>query len=94
MRKLLLLPFLLLLVACGTSGADDAVTDSADEAVAESTGPTAVSEAVVESAPAEASGDPITIANSPQEAGVVRDRDWTKGAEDPLVTIIEYGDFQ
>ena len=89
MRKFLLLPFLLLLVACGSSGADDAVTDSADEAAAGSTSPTAVAEAVVQ-----ASGDPITIAKSPQEAGEVRDRDWTKGAEDPLVTIIEYGDFQ
>jgi len=89
MRKLLLLPFLLLLVACGTSGADDAVTESVDDAVTES-----VDEAVLESAPAKVSGDPIIIANSPQEAGVVRDRDWIKGTEDPLVTIIEYGDFQ
>jgi hypothetical protein len=53
-----------------------------------------MSETVVERAPVEVSGDPITVANSPQEAGVVRDRDWSKGAEDPLVTIIEYGDFQ
>ncbi len=30
----------------------------------------------------------------PAVAGVIRDRDWTKGADDPLVTIIEYGDFQ
>jgi len=28
------------------------------------------------------------------EAAVVRDTDWVKGAADPLVTIIEYGDFQ
>ena len=47
MRKFLLLPFLLLLVACGSSGADDAVTDSADEAAAGSTSPPAVAEAVI-----------------------------------------------
>ncbi|MCP4363049.1 MAG: hypothetical protein GY796_34020 [Chloroflexi bacterium] len=28
------------------------------------------------------------------EAAAVRDTDWVIGAEDPLVTIIEYGDFQ
>jgi hypothetical protein len=94
MRKLLLLPIILLLVACGASGAEDTATDSADAAGAESTSPTSMSETVVERAPVEVSGDPITVANSPQEAGVVRDRDWSKGAEDPLVTIIEYGDFQ
>ena len=40
----------------------------------------------------------IEIPNFPattvQEASVVRERDWKLGAEDPLVTIIEYGDFQ
>lgn len=28
------------------------------------------------------------------EASIVRERDWKKGAEEPAVTIIEYGDFQ
>ena len=33
-------------------------------------------------------------ATTVQEASIVRERDWKKGAEDPLVSIIEYGDFQ
>ena len=94
MRKILLLPFLLLLVACGTSGATDPATESSDEAAADSSKSAAVSEAVVERAPSELSGDAIAIAKTPQEAGVARDRDSTKGAEAPLITIIEYGDFQ
>ena len=28
------------------------------------------------------------------EASIVRERDWKLGSDDPLVTIIEYGDFQ
>jgi hypothetical protein len=28
------------------------------------------------------------------EAAEIRSQDWTKGAEDPRITIIEYGDFQ
>jgi hypothetical protein len=28
------------------------------------------------------------------EASIVRDRDWSQGTADPLVSIIEYGDFQ
>lgn len=29
-----------------------------------------------------------------QEAAVIRDHDWLRGATEPAVTIIEYGDFQ
>ncbi len=28
------------------------------------------------------------------EASIVRERDWKLGSDDPLVTIIEYGDYQ
>jgi PBP1b-binding outer membrane lipoprotein LpoB len=42
--------------------------------------------------------EPVNIAGFPaanvDEANIVRERDWKIGAEDPLVTIIEYGDFQ
>lgn len=33
-------------------------------------------------------------ATTVEEAAVIRDNDWAKGATDPAVTIIEYGDFQ
>ena len=45
-------------------------------------------------APAEVGAIPGFPAVNVQEASIVRDRDWTKGTDDPLVTIIEYGDFQ
>lgn len=34
------------------------------------------------------------MASSIEEAAERRETDWVKGAEDPLITIIEYGDFQ
>ena len=34
------------------------------------------------------------MATSIEEAAKRRETDWVKGAEDPLITIIEYGDFQ
>ena len=90
MRKLLLIPLLLLLVACGAS-ADPAAEDQPAEEDAEQT---TVSEAAPESQAETVSADPITPAKTAAEAGAIRDRDWTKGAEDPLITIVEYGDFQ
>ena len=90
MRKLLLLPLLLLLVACGSSAA----VETEDEKAEKSDDTAAVSEAAPESQPVAVSADPITPAETAAEAGIIRDRDWTQGAEDPLVTIIEYGDFQ
>jgi outer membrane biosynthesis protein TonB len=33
-------------------------------------------------------------ATTVEEAAVVREQDWLRGAEDPDVIIIEYGDFQ
>ena len=90
MRKLLLIPLLFLLVACGAPA--ESVT--LDQPAGEDAEPTAVSEAASESQPAPVSADPITPAKTAAEAGAIRDRDWTKGAEDPLITIVEYGDFQ
>jgi len=90
MRKLLLLPLLLLLVACGAPE----VAETIDEPAEENAEPAAVSEAAAEDQPAAQSGDSSIPAKTAAEAGAIRDRDWTMGAEDPLVTIIEYGDFQ
>ncbi|MCP5097269.1 MAG: hypothetical protein GY943_17115 [Chloroflexi bacterium] len=36
----------------------------------------------------------FVAATTPAEAGEARSVDWVKGAEDPDVVIIEYGDFQ
>lgn len=90
MRRLLLLPLLLLLAACGASEAADTKDEPADENAA----PTVVSETVTDDQSASLSADTITPAKTAVEAGVIRDRDWSKGPEDPLITIIEYGDFQ
>jgi uncharacterized protein YcfL len=90
MRKLLLLPLILLLVACGAPAASVTLDQPAEEDAE----PTAVSEEASESQAEMVSGDSITPAKTAAEAGAIRDRDWTKGAEDPLITIIEYGDFQ
>jgi hypothetical protein len=90
MRKLLLLPLLLLLVACGGPTEPEIVDQPAEEDAKSTT----VSEAAPESQAEMVSADPITPAKTAAEAGAIRDRDWTKGAEDPLITIIEYGDFQ
>ena len=95
MRKILLFPLLLLLVACAPEG--EALSES--KLNTESASPTAVTDAPPEGAPSDSASEQpldnaITIGMNPAEAGVVRERDWTIGAEDPLVTIIEYGDFQ
>ena len=95
MRSLLLLPLLLLLAACGSATAP---ADTAAPSVAEENEAAAPQEDVQESPQ---SGDSIQDGKSsvvtgttPQEASIVRAEDHFIGAEDPVVTIIEYGDFQ
>lgn len=82
-RIVLLLIGLLLLAACGPSGGPATPAAGGDSATA---------------VPPQASGSQavpaITPATTPEEAGIVRPQDWVKGATDPVVTIIEYGDFQ
>jgi hypothetical protein len=86
MRRIILsLLGLLLLVACGPSSATTDPTTSEAPTAVPPQAPT-----LPAAQPAEA-GFPAT---TPEEAGVVRQRDWTKGAAEPVVTIIEYGDFQ
>ena len=83
MFLLLIGGLLLLLAACGQAGT---TTESAPAA-----------EAVPQPAETESESSEITqftVSSTISEAAIVRDSDWVKGADEPLVTIIEYGDFQ
>lgn len=97
MRKIWLLPILLLffLAACQTGGGvpvESRTETETDESSSINDAPPEESPAVV--APTDPLNNEVTIGQNAAEAGQVRERDWTKGAQDPLVTIIEYGDFQ
>lgn len=104
MRKAFWLLFVaLLLVACSAAETIDQANTADENAVAaptaaveEETQPadTETAGEGVEAAPDEAEAAGAETAITPEEAGVIRERDWSKGAEDPAVTIIEYGDFQ
>lgn len=95
MRKIWLLPFLFLLAACAAGGgAPTESQQSAESYSSNSTGDSPSETVPAQSVPVQELNNDITIGTNPAEAGVVRERDWTEGAEDPLVTIIEYGDFQ
>lgn len=83
MRKLLLLPLLLLLAACGATSSPTApVAEREDDPVEAPADPAANDVAAV------------STGTTPAEASVVRDQDWIKGAANAAVSIIEYGDFQ
>lgn len=96
MKKLFLLLMIGLLAACGQSVGErePAVDNAPDTAVAttESAAPTEAGNA----ANPEPTNDIVQhpVAGSIAEATQLRDSDQTKGAADPLVTIIEYSDFQ
>lgn len=83
MRKIWILPLLLMLAACAAA-APVAPTAPAEESGVESAEDTAVS----------ASELLPSTATTPAQAAVIRDTDWVKGADEPAVSIIEYGDFQ
>jgi len=98
MKKALWLLVLALLFACGPSTtdtqpadteADSAVTDT-NETAQTTDEATTSNNAVV----AAANLDNFSPAGTVAEAAVVREQDWRKGAVDPAVVIIEYGDFQ
>ena len=95
-RIILLLIIGLLLTACGSTATETAVTVPEEPARPETAVPE--EESAVETEPDTLSTESNAIPGFPaatvQEASIVRDRDWTKGTDDPLVTIIEYGDFQ
>lgn len=91
MRKFIILFLMLILLAACTAPAE---VEPVDESPEENSEVPAVSTPETESEVEQLSTDAITPAETAAEAGVLRDRDWTKGAEEPLITIIEYGDFQ
>ena len=94
-RILLLFAIMLMVAACGSTS-DEPTKPATAVAENNSVAEDAPEETAAESAaPSE---EVAAIANFPAtnvaEASIVRDRDWTIGATDPLVAIIEYGDFQ
>lgn len=94
MKKILLLLVLLLAVACG--GPEAPATESTDAEESETAVSTTdtVSEDAAVAQPSSPAPADFTPASTPAEAGEVRDFDHVKGATDPAVTIIEYGDYQ
>jgi len=98
MKKILLMLVLLLAVACGGPEAPASETTDSSESevpttVAEDAAPEDTSADVAQQ-PSSPDSDDFTPASTPAEAGEVRDFDHAKGATDPAVTIIEYGDYQ
>lgn len=83
-------------MACGST--ETAVSVESTKPVADSTEDNPAAETEVEdgssSEPANEVAMPGFPATTVEEASIVRDRDWVKGTDDPLVAIIEYGDFQ
>jgi len=90
MRKIWLVPLLLLLAACGATASPTAAPANSENFAAE-TPAEAADTAVTQSSESPAE---VAPSSSPAAAAVVRDQDWTKGPDDPVVSIIEYGDFQ
>lgn len=84
-----LLMSFLFLAACGAS--ESAVSSSASSATAVS--PTDAPAPTNVPAPTVASND-ASLANPLATASIIRESDWVRGAAEPIVTIIEYGDFQ
>jgi hypothetical protein len=106
MRKIYLM-LLLLLIACGPAGtpatAPEGSSEPAAEAEASISEPTAMATEVVEkseepSETGEQSDDSSVSGFFPAttlaEASIVRPTDHALGATDPVIAIIEYGDFQ
>jgi hypothetical protein len=83
MRKLLFLPLLLLLAACGATSLP--ATPAAE---------TGNSTAEAVEAPVNQGSAAVVTGATPAEAAIVREQDWSKGPDEATVSIIEYGDFQ
>jgi hypothetical protein len=101
MKKVLWLLLLVTVVACGPTTTElvppdtSAIVDTAVPATNE-TIETAETDAPADAAtsPAAANLDDFVPASNITEASIIREQDWRKGATEPLVEIIEYGDFQ
>lgn len=98
MKKVLWLLLLATFVACGPTTTElvpPDITDNVDTAVSP-TDETAETEAAADesSVPVATNQDDFVPASNITEASLIRVQDWQKGATDPLVVIIEYGDFQ
>lgn len=100
MKKILLLLVLLLAVACGgpeapvTEATDNEESETAVSTPTTATEEVATAETIANADTSSSTRDDFTPASTPAEAGEVRDFDHAKGATDPTVTIIEYGDYQ
>jgi hypothetical protein len=108
MKKAIWLLLLAFLLACGPSTTETQPpnTETAEDTAVVPTQEIIETEEIEEaetidtsneaaqSAPAAANLDDFSPASTVAEAAVVRQQDWRKGAVDPIVVIIEYGDFQ
>lgn len=98
MKKVLWLLMLGTLIACGSSTTElipsDLESDS-ETAVSTTNETTTETDSFGSSSLPEATnlGD-FVPASSVEQAAIIRDQDWGKGATEPVVQIIEYGDFQ
>lgn len=95
MKRFVLLVGMLLLAACGPA-AETAPPAAVEEPSAPEVGASApaMSEPAAPETAVGDAGRTFTPGTTPAEAAVVRPTDWTLGSETPVVSIIEYGDFQ
>ena len=101
MKKAFWLLLLALLLACGPSATETqpADTDNDEDTAVSETDTDSAEEAETEpEAESSLSGaanlDSFAPAATVEEAAIVREQDWRKGAADPIVVLIEYSDFQ
>lgn len=98
MKKILFFVFLIMLLAACGSGTAELPTTKPQAPAANPAADEATDSAKTEAEPAAEEPKSETDASFPAAnvagAAVVRERDWMKGAEEPIITIIEYGDFQ
>lgn len=98
MKKVFVLLLMLFLAACGGAAPESptAVSQAGDGPDAAPVETAVDSPAEPITAAVESAGEPALYdaATTVAEAAVLRPSDWVKGAAEPSVVIIEYGDFQ